>query len=394
MRALILTPTRELADQVYESVKRYSKQTPLRSAVVFGGVDIGPQREALRRGCEILVATPGRLLDHVEQKNVNLGQVGILVLDEADRMLDMGFLPDLERIIRLLPAQRQGLLFSATFSNEIRKLGRSYLNQPVEIEVAARNATANTITQIAYKMSGDNKRAAVVHLVKSRGLKQVIVFSNTKIGTARLARQLERDGVKAESIHGDKTQADRMKALEAFKAGDLEVLVATDVAARGLDVAGVPCVINYDLPYNAEDYVHRIGRTGRAGASGEAIALFTAEEERFLLDIEKLIKREVPRGTLDVPADLIARSHGRGEGAARRARVAKDAIVASVAIAAVRPSADPSAARRIPRRASPWTISSSSPTSRRPPGPPRDAPVKSNGAKRQVAVLLGGSRKP
>lgn len=313
VRALILTPTRELADQVYESVKRYSKQTPLRSAVVFGGVDIGPQREALRRGCEILVATPGRLLDHVEQKNVNLGQVGILVLDEADRMLDMGFLPDLERIIRLLPTQRQGLLFSATFSNEIRKLGRSYLNQPVEIEVAARNATANTITQIAYKMSGDNKRAAVVHLVKSRGLKQVIVFSNTKIGTARLARQLERDGVKAESIHGDKTQADRMKALEAFKAGDLEVLVATDVAARGLDVAGVPCVINYDLPYNAEDYVHRIGRTGRAGASGEAIALFTAEEERFLLDIEKLIKREVPRGTLDVPADLIARSHGRGE---------------------------------------------------------------------------------
>ena len=217
VRALILTPTRELADQVYESVKRYSKQTPLRSAVVFGGVDIGPQKEALRRGCEVLVATPGRLLDHVEQKNVNLSQVGILVLDEADRMLDMGFLPDLERIIRLLPAQRQGLLFSATFSNEIRKLGRSYLNHPVEIEVAARNATAATITQIAYKMPSDAKRAAVVHLVKSRGLKQVIVFSNTKIGTARLARELERDGVKAESIHGDKTQADRMKALEAFR---------------------------------------------------------------------------------------------------------------------------------------------------------------------------------
>ena len=275
---------------MYESVKRYSKQTPLRSAVVFGGVDIGPQREALRRGCEILVATPGRLLDHVEQKNVNLGQVGILVLDEADRMLDMGFLPDLERIIRLLPAQRQGLLFSATFSNEIRKLGRSYLNQPVEIEVAARNATANTITQIAYKMSGDNKRAAVVHLVKSRGLKQVIVFSNTKIGTARLARQLERDGVKAESIHGDKTQADRMKALEAFKAGDLEVLVATDVAARGLDV---PACLRHQLrPAVQRRRLRAPYRPGRAGASGEAIALFTAEEERFLLDIEKLIKRE------------------------------------------------------------------------------------------------------
>ena len=248
VRALMLAPTRELADQVGESVKRYGKHTPLRAAVVFGGVDIGPQKEALRAGCELLVATPGRLLDHVEQRNVNLGQVGILVLDEADRMLDMGFLPDLERIIRLLPAQRQTLLFSATFSNEIRKLGRSYLNHPTEIEVAARNATADTVTQVAYPMESDAKRAAVVHLVKSRGLKQVIVFSNTKIGTGRLARELERDGVRADSIHGDKTQADRMKALEAFKAGELEVLVATDVAARGLDIAGVPCVINYDLP--------------------------------------------------------------------------------------------------------------------------------------------------
>jgi superfamily II DNA/RNA helicase len=210
VRALILTPTRELADQVADSVKRYGKLTPLRSTVVFGGVDINPQKEALRNGCEVLIATPGRLLDHVEQRNVNLSQVGILVLDEADRMLDMGFLPDLERIIRLLPTPRQTLLFSATFSNDIRKLGRTYLNSPIEIEVAGRNATADTVTQIAYAMSGDAKRAAVVHLVKSRGLKQVIVFSNTKIGTGRLARQLELDGVRAESIHGDKTQADRM----------------------------------------------------------------------------------------------------------------------------------------------------------------------------------------
>jgi superfamily II DNA/RNA helicase len=261
----------------------------------------------LRNGCEVLIATPGRLLDHVEQKNVNLSQVGILVLDEADRMLDMGFLPDLDRIIRLLPAQRQALLFSATFSNEIRKLGRTYLNAPVEIEVANRNATADTVTQIAYQMSSDAKRAAVVHLVKSRGLKQVIVFSNTKIGCGRLARQLELDGVRAESIHGDKSQADRMKALEAFKSGELEVLVATDVAARGLDVAGVPCVINYDLPHSAEDYVHRIGRTGRAGAKGEAIALFTPSEEKFLLDIEKLIKTTVPRGVLEIPGELLAR---------------------------------------------------------------------------------------
>src|SRR5690606_21235676 len=210
VRALILTPTRELADHVYENVASYSKATPLRSAVVFGGVDINPQRDALRRGCELLVATPGRLLDHVEQRNVNLSQVGILVLDEADRMLDMGFLPDLDRIVRLLPAKRQTLLFSATFSNEIRKLARAGQNMPCEIEVAARNAPADTVTQIAYPLSGDDKRAAVVHLVKSRGFNQVIVFSNTKIGTSRLARQLERDGVKAESIHGDKSQIERM----------------------------------------------------------------------------------------------------------------------------------------------------------------------------------------
>ncbi len=318
VRALILTPTRELADQVSESVKRYSLQTPLRSTVVFGGVDIGSQKEALRNGCEVLIATPGRLLDHVEQRNVNLSQVGILVLDEADRMLDMGFLPDLERIMRLLPTPRQTLLFSATFSTEIRKLGRTYLNSPVEIEVAKRNATADTVTQIAYAMPAESKRAAVVHLVKSKGLKQVIVFSNTKIGTGRLARQLELDGVRAESIHGDKSQADRMKALEAFKAGELEVLVATDVAARGLDVAGVPCVINYDLPHSAEDYVHRIGRTGRAGAKGEAISFFAPAEEKFLLDIEKLIKTTVPRATLQIPGELMARASSSREGSSSR----------------------------------------------------------------------------
>ena len=240
------------------------------------------------------------------------------MLDEADRMLDMGFLPDLDRIMRMLPAQRQTLLFSATFSNEIRKLGRTYLKNPVEIEVAKRNATADTVTQIAYAMQGESKRAAVVHLVKSRGLKQVIVFSNTKIGTSRLARQLELDGVRAESIHGDQSQADRMKALEAFKAGELEVLVATDVAARGLDVAGVPCVINYDLPHSAEDYVHRIGRTGRAGASGEAISLFSPAEEKYLLDIEKLTKKPVTRAVLEIPGELLARPSSREEGRATR----------------------------------------------------------------------------
>uniref|UniRef100_UPI00333F0313 DEAD/DEAH box helicase n=1 Tax=Castellaniella defragrans TaxID=75697 RepID=UPI00333F0313 len=316
VRALILTPTRELADQVHANVALYSSRVPLRTAVVFGGVDIRPQRDLLRQGCEILIATPGRLLDHIEQRNVSLAQVGILVLDEADRMLDMGFLPDLDRIVRLLPEGRQGLLFSATFSPEIRKLGRSFLRNPVEVEVARPNATADNVTQVAYPLTGDDKRRAVVHLVKSRNLNQVIVFSNTKIGCSRLARQLAQDGVRAESIHGDKSQIDRMKALDAFKAGDLEVLVATDVAARGLDVAGVPCVINYDLPYSAEDYVHRIGRTGRAGASGEAIAFFAPDEERYLLDIEKLIKVKIPRGELELPRASRRRPVGSHRGGA------------------------------------------------------------------------------
>jgi len=285
-RTLILEPTRELAAQVEEAFVKYGVNHKLSVALLIGGVSFADQEAKIMRGADVLIATPGRLLDFTERGKLLLTGIEILVIDEADRMLDMGFLPDLDRIIRLLPVQRQALLFSATFSNEIRKLGRTYLNAPVEIEVANRNATADTVTQIAYQMSGDAKRAAVVHLVKSRGLKQVIVFSNTKIGCGRLARQLELDGVRAESIHGDKSQADRMKALEAFKSGELEVLVATDVAARGLDVAGVPCVINYDLPHSAEDYVHRIGRTGRAGAKGEAIALFSPVEEKFLLDIE------------------------------------------------------------------------------------------------------------
>ncbi|TAM86468.1 MAG: DEAD/DEAH box helicase [Candidimonas sp.] len=367
VRALILTPTRELADQNYQNVVSYGRTTPLRSAVVYGGVDIRPQCDALRRGCEILIATPGRLLDHVEQKNVNLGHVEILVLDEADRMLDMGFLPDLERILHLLPAKRQSLLFSATFSNEIRKLARGFLRDPVEIDVAPRNATAENVSQIAYPVPSADKRAAVVHLVKSRGLSQVIVFSNTKVGTSRLAHQLERDGVKAESIHGDKSQLDRMKALDAFKAGQLDVLVATDVAARGLDVAGVPCVINYDLPYNAEDYVHRIGRTGRAGASGEAIAFFAPDEERYLLDIEKLIKLKIPRGHLDLPAE------------ARRPRGPRLGTVhGGSAVRAKRPQDDFFHKPYVPAPASSAVA--------------RQAPVPSahSAQRRAVGVLLGG----
>jgi len=384
VRALILTPTRELADQVAESVKRYGKGTNLRSTVVFGGVDIGPQKEALRNGCEVLIATPGRLLDHVEQRNVNLSQVGILVLDEADRMLDMGFLPDLERIIRLLPTPRQTLLFSATFSNEIRKLGRTYLVQPVEIEVAKRNATADTVTQIAYALPAEQKRAAVVHLVKSRGLKQVIVFSNTKIGTARLARQLELDGVRAESIHGDKTQGDRMKALDAFKAGDLEVLVATDVAARGLDVAGVPCVINYDLPFNAEDYVHRIGRTGRAGAKGEAIALYTPGEEKFLIEIEKLTKTPVTRASLSLPDAVLARprSQERDNTRGSRERGARPSY-GSRGYAPPAPPVDPFFTQ-------PYVPASPAASVQASAG----SPAKStNTGKKTIGILLGGPKK-
>ena len=299
VRALILTPTRELADQVAENVKAYCRHTPLRSTVVFGGMDMAPQTAALRAGVEIVIATPGRLLDHVQQKTLNLSQTQILVMDEADRMLDMGFLPDLQRIINLLPKKRQNLMFSATFSGEIKKLANSFLNDPVTIEVARSNQTADRVTQVVYKVAEDAKRDVVSHLIRNRHLKQVLVFSNTKIGASRLARELEKSGVKASAIHGDKTQSERMAALEAFKSGEIDVLVATDVAARGLDISDLPCVINYDLPYNAEDYVHRIGRTGRAGASGDAISLYSDKDERLLLDIEKMIKHKF------VPAELV-----------------------------------------------------------------------------------------
>jgi len=299
VRALILVPTRELAVQVAENVKAYAKHTPLRATVVFGGMDMKPQTELLRRGVEIVIATPGRLLDHIEQKNVSLGQVQMLVMDEADRMLDMGFLPDLQRIINLLPKQRQNLMFSATFSPEIKKLANTFLNNPLTIEVARSNATADKVTQIVYKVDEGQKSDVVEHLIRSRNLKQVIIFSNTKIGASRLSTHLEKRGIKASAIHGDKTQQERMAALDAFKDGGVEVLVATDVAARGLDITDLPAVINYDLPYNAEDYVHRIGRTGRAGASGDALSVYSDKDERLLADIEKLIKQTITRGTLE-----------------------------------------------------------------------------------------------
>ncbi|NPT34698.1 DEAD/DEAH box helicase [Paraburkholderia xenovorans] len=317
VRALILTPTRELADQVAANVQAYAKHTALRSAVVFGGVDMNPQSEQLRRGVEILIATPGRLLDHVQQKTANLGQVQILVLDEADRMLDMGFLPDLQRILNLLPKERQTLLFSATFSGEIKKLAATYLRDPQTIEVARSNSTATNVRQIVYEVAEGDKTGAVVQLIRERGLKQVIVFCNSKIGASRLSRSLERDGVIATAIHGDRSQNERMQALDAFKRGEIEALVATDVAARGLDIAELPAVINFDLPFNAEDYVHRIGRTGRAGASGDALSLCSPNERKQLADIEKLIKRplEVQRLTVEAPV-----RHHHEERAPRRER--------------------------------------------------------------------------
>ena len=342
VRALVLTPTRELAVQVAENVKAYARHTPLRSCVVFGGMDMAPQTAALRAGVEIVIATPGRLLDHVQQKTLNLSQVQILVMDEADRMLDMGFLPDLQRIINMLPKQRQNLMFSATFSPEIKKLANSFLSNPLLIEVARSNQTADKVTQVVYKVADEHKRDAVAHLIRGRDLKQVLVFSNTKIGASRLARSLEQEGVKATAIHGDKTQQERMAALEAFKKGEIDVLVATDVAARGLDISDLPCVINFDLPYNAEDYVHRIGRTGRAGASGDAISVFSDKDERLLLDIEKLIKQTITRGELSGFTPVAIRA---GDSRERRPRPAFEGEAQAQA-RAPRSDAEPRAPRQ------------------------------------------------
>jgi superfamily II DNA/RNA helicase len=306
IRALVLTPTRELADQVADNAFKYAKYTDIRTAVVFGGVDMSAQTSLLRSGVELLIATPGRLLDHIGQKTANLSQVQILILDEADRMLDMGFLPDLQRIIGLIPAKRQTLLFSATFSPEIKKLAQSYLRDPVTIEVARQNAAADTVRQVIHMVPSEQKKDAVIKVLKARiqqGLtRQAIVFTNSRIGCGKLASALERSGIKAGAIHGDKSQIERMQILESFKKGTMDVLVATDVAARGLDIADMPCVINHELPFNAEDYVHRIGRTGRAGAQGDAIALVDASEERLLADIEKLMNRKLLRLPVPDPA--------------------------------------------------------------------------------------------
>jgi superfamily II DNA/RNA helicase len=388
VRALILTPTRELAVQVADNVKAYAQHTPLRSTVVFGGMDMKPQTEILRRGVEIVIATPGRLLDHVEQKNVSLAQVQMLVMDEADRMLDMGFLPDLQRIINLLPKKRQNLMFSATFSPEIKKLANTFLTSPVTIEVARSNATADKVTQVVYKVDEEQKRDVVEHLIRQRELKQVIVFSNTKIGASRLSRHLEQTGIKASAIHGDKTQQERMAALESFKKGEIEVLVATDVAARGLDISDLPCVINFDLPYNAEDYVHRIGRTGRAGASGDALSVYSDKDERLLADIEKLIKQNITRGELTGFAPRARAREGERSGERRTRRDGESSARMSERAPAERPRSGLGAGPRR-EKVDPWFLKPYEPSGavRKDADAAPAAPAK---PKQKLAALLGG----
>jgi ATP-dependent RNA helicase RhlE len=384
VRALVLLPTRELADQVAQQVKLYAKHTPLRSAVVFGGMDMKPQTAELKRGVEVLVATPGRLLDHIEAKNAVLNQVEYVVLDEADRMLDIGFLPDLQRILSYLPKQRTTLLFSATFSPEIKRLASSYLQDPITIEVARPNQTASTVEQRFFGVDGEDKRRAVKHILQERGIVQAFVFVNSKLGCARLARSLEREGLRTTALHGDKSQDERLKALDAFKKGEVDLLVCTDVAARGLDIKDVPAVFNFDVPFNAEDYVHRIGRTGRAGASGLAVTLVSPSDTRLVADIEKLVKQKIEIEALefaqDQPRSGTRFNTGRrvwGEDDPRDvmeagADAAEDTAEPSDAFTVERTATTPSPSRE-PRAASPRREGSSRDGSRR--DTPRRAPA-------------------
>jgi len=294
-RVLVITPTRELAAQIEASANTYGKHTTLQSLAVFGGVKIGPQIKKLRQGIDILIATPGRLLDLSQQGAVNLKQVEVLVLDEADRMLDMGFIPDIRRIQKLLPDSKQTLMFSATYSPEIRKLAHDYLSNPVEINVTPKNAAAHTVEQVLHPVDKRRKSELLQHLVQLNSWSQALVFSKTKHGANKLTRDLAKTGVRAAAIHGNKSQAQRTKALEDFKRGKVEILVATDIASRGIDISELPMVINFDLPHVPEDYVHRIGRTGRAGTTGNAISLVCADEAKQLRDIERVIKKPLER---------------------------------------------------------------------------------------------------
>jgi superfamily II DNA/RNA helicase len=384
VRALILVPTRELAIQVEASVKAYAKHTLLRSLVVYGGVDIRTQTPHLKTGVEVLVATPGRLLDHIEQKTVQLNQVQVLVLDEADRMLDMGFMPDLKRILALLPKQRQNLMFSATFSNDIKKLADDFLTNPQLIEVARSNATNDNVTQKVYQVAQSDKEALLIQLLKASDSKQVLIFTKTKITASRLSRSLAKVGIAADAIHGDKTQQERIKALDAFKAGTVAVLVATDVAARGLDIDQLPMVINYEIPSAPEDYVHRIGRTGRAGALGIAISFVSPEEDKYLVEIEKLIKRQITKETIEIEKSS-ARTHTSDRTSSSASRSGHNKSSSSTS------NQDASATKRMPAKkksSDPWFDK------------PYEAVIaqqnvnvrSTNARKAPVAALLGGLR--
>jgi len=295
IQVLILTPTRELAAQVAESVRDYGYHLPLRTSVIFGGVNINTQIAKLKKGTDVVVATPGRLLDHIERNTVDLSSIDVLVLDEADRMLDMGFIRDIRKILKKLPNKRQNLLFSATFSNEIRRLAADLLNAPIEIQVAPRNALADRVEQVVHPVDRARKRALLSHRIRSENWRQVLVFTRTKHGANRLAKQLSQDGLNTVAIHGNKSQGARTRALKDFKGGSVRILVATDIAARGLDIDRLPHVVNYELPHVAEDYVHRIGRTARAGQKGHAVSLVCVDEEKLLLGIERLLKREIDK---------------------------------------------------------------------------------------------------
>ena len=325
-RALILTPTRELAAQVNESVQTYGKYCPVRTMEIYGGVSARPQITKIRRGVDVVIATPGRLLDHVRQGNIDLSRVEMFVLDEADRMLDMGFIRDIKQIIKELPTDRQNLLFSATFSKEIRDLANNLLNNPAEIQVATRNTTADRVEQLAYPVDKARKRELLAEMIGRGNWQQVLVFTRTKHGANRLAKQLNQDGITTDAIHGGKGQGARTRALRDFKAGKVRVLVATDIAARGLDIERLPHVVNYELPHVPEDYVHRIGRTARAGQDGTAVSLVCIDEKKLLQDIEKLLKRDirkeyVPGYEVDtrIKADPIQKGRQRRQGGPRPA---------------------------------------------------------------------------
>ncbi len=325
IRALVLTPTRELAAQVHESVQSYGKHLPYKSTVIFGGVGINPQIATLRRGVDIVIATPGRLLDLASQKAIDFSRLEFLVLDEADRMLDMGFIHDIKKIIKMLPHQRQTLLFSATFSLEIKKLASGLLHHPALVEVARENSTAEQITQRVHHVDKSRKREMLVKLISENNWQQVLVFTRTKHGANRLTKQLEEAGITAAAIHGNKSQGARTKALAGFKANEVRVLVATDIAARGLDIDHLPYVVNYELPNVAEDYVHRIGRTGRAGRQGEALSLVCVDEHDLLIGIERFMKQKIPKVEIsgfrpnpDIKAEPIQNGGGRGQKSRRK----------------------------------------------------------------------------